>query len=663
MRLFPPCLFLILTSIAAESAEIHINGIPKDKKAELVAKISPRLDFIKTREPSPWRADDAAYFFKRLLIRAGHMDAEVDWKLPGGNIIELNANPGPRYLYGMVRANQLGPLTEEDLNGYFFQPLVETEMVSAKTAPYIKEYSAQGATNVRNFLHSKGYWHASVSVANETIDRNRKRVDVTLQLSPGPVFKLTRPSFRGLPSEDTQTISSQTQDLIGQQANTINIIKISSMVENYFRERGFHHVSIQMNAEHHSGKTQLIFNISRGQLFTVNDIVVKGEKKTKKQRIRRYFDGLKGQHFDQNAADTAQRDLLATGAFLSATLKPITRDGGMMDIEVEVVEAKAKSFRTYLGAGSYEGAILGVSYTDLNLQGRLLRFNARGEYSDRGLLGEVSLSDPRFAGEALRLTTRAFLLQRRYDGYDKSEGGVETGFLVKYADHFSSRLYLGMTHTSTSSSSLTPMELGPDNYRNTRIGFEQTVDFRDDPVLPTRGFYARGVFETGIVSSDASTNYHQATFDSSYRFSPSNNDTIMTRFSTGAIIASNENNLPIDLRLFSGGPDSVRSFNQRELGPSSISGDPLGGVAYWNASVEYIRSINEPIKGVIFFDVGEVYTDTSDWFSFQDPSFALGLGLRIDLPIGPVRLEYGHNMNRRKGEPSGTFHFSIGTSF
>ena len=107
MRLFPPCLFLILTSIAAESAEIHINGIPEDKKAELVAKVSPRLDFIKTREPSPWRGDDAAYFFKRLLIRAGHVDAEVDWKLPGGNIIEINAKPGPRYLYGMVRANQL----------------------------------------------------------------------------------------------------------------------------------------------------------------------------------------------------------------------------------------------------------------------------------------------------------------------------------------------------------------------------------------------------------------------------------------------------------------------------------------------------------------------------------------------------------------------------
>ena len=663
MRFIPPFLFLFLTSIAAESAEIRINGVPEDKKAELIAKVNPRLDFIKTREPSPWRADDAAYFFKRLLIRAGHVDAEVDWKLPGGNIIEINAKPGARYLYGVVRANQLGPLTKEELSGYFFQPLVETEIVLAKNAPYITGYSAQGATNVRNFLHSKGYWQASVSVVHETFDRNRKRVDVSLKLSPGPLFKLTRPSFRGLPIEDTQRILSQIQYLIGKQANTINIIKISSIVENYFNKRGFHYASIQMNAEHKSGKTQLIFNINRGQLFTVNKIIVKGQKKTKKQVIRRYFDGLKNQHFNQNAADTAQRDLLATGAFLSATLKPITSDGGMMDLEVNVVEAKAKSFRSYLGVGSYEGPILGLSYTNLNLKGRLLRFNARGEYSGRGILGEVSLTDPRFAGEALRLNTRAFLLQRRYEGYDKSEGGVETGLLVKYADHYSSRLYLGMTHASTSSSSLTSMELGPNDYTNTRVGFEQTVDFRDDPVLPTRGFYARGVFETGNVSGDASTNYHKITLDGSYRFSLSKNNTIMTRFSTGAIDAANENNLPIDLHLFSGGPDSVRSFNQRELGPSSISGDPLGGTAYWNASVEYIRTINDPIKGVIFFDMGQVYNDESDWLSFKDPSYALGLGLRIDLPIGPVRLEYGYNMNQRKGEPSGTLHFSIGTSF
>jgi outer membrane protein assembly factor BamA len=42
---------------------------------------------------------------------------------------------------------------------------------------------------------------------------------------------------------------------------------------------------------------------------------------------------------------------------------------------------------------------------------------------------------------------------------------------------------------------------------------------------------------------------------------------------------------------------------------------------------------------------------------------AVGLGIRADLPIGPVRLEYGHNMTRDNGEPTGAFHFAIGVSF
>ncbi len=64
----------------------------------------------------------------------------------------------------------------------------------------------------------------------------------------------------------------------------------------------------------------------------------------------------------------------------------------------------------------------------------------------------------------------------------------------------------------------------------------------------------------------------------------------------------------------------------------------------------------------IVFDAGQVYQDFSD-YGFSDPSYAAGIGLRIDLPIGPVRLEYGHNLNRKNGEPSGTFHFAIGTTF
>ena len=168
--------------------------------------------------------------------------------------------------------------------------------------------------------------------------------------------------------------------------------------------------------------------------------------------------------------------------------------------------------------------------------------------------------------------------------------------------------------------------------------------------------------ETGTVAGDSTTSYVLANLDTSYRIRHGERNHFVASFSTGAIKPGDSSDLPIDLRLFSGGADSVRSFDEREMGPRSLSNDAIGGEAYWNASLEYIRDIKDPIRGVVFFDMGQVYSDISSW-GFNNPSYALGLGVRIDLPIGPIRLEYGHNLNRKDGEPAGTLHFAIGATF
>jgi outer membrane protein assembly factor BamA len=65
---------------------------------------------------------------------------------------------------------------------------------------------------------------------------------------------------------------------------------------------------------------------------------------------------------------------------------------------------------------------------------------------------------------------------------------------------------------------------------------------------------------------------------------------------------------------------------------------------------------------VVFVDAGGLSPNWGD-FGFSSPDIALGLGLRFNLPVGPVRLEYGHNMTKDEGEPSGTWQFAIGIAF
>jgi outer membrane protein insertion porin family len=79
------------------------------------------------------------------------------------------------------------------------------------------------------------------------------------------------------------------------------------------------------------------------------------------------------------------------------------------------------------------------------------------------------------------------------------------------------------------------------------------------------------------------------------------------------------------------------------------------------ANVEYIHQIAGPLRGVVFVDAGGLSEDSD--FALGDFNLAAGLGLRLDLPIGPVRFEYGRNLTRDYGETTGTFHFSIGLAF
>ncbi|MFK7909590.1 MAG: outer membrane protein assembly factor [Akkermansiaceae bacterium] len=648
--------------VSADAAELRLSGIPLDKREKLVAQLSPRLDFIKTREPSAWRADDAAFFLKRLLIRSGHADAQVEWELPGGNVILLKAKSGPQYRFGQITTNQSEIIKGSELRDYFLQPLVETEVVDADDAPYIASYDDAGAENVANLLRSRGYWKASVRIARKRHDKKDRQVDIHLDLQPGAQHLYTWPKFSGTTPTEIEKFRTEVQPYVGKVADTEALSKTRLIVENYYHENGYEFASISVIPRHNSGLTQLTFKIDRGKLFKVDDIIITGANNTERKRIRRYFDSLRHKPFNKKKANAALSKLLSTGNFKRASLTPIPDESGKLDLQIEVNESRARSLRSYVGVGSYEGFILGASYTNLNFTGRLLRLNIRGELSGRGFLGETSLTEPHFAGEAIQLNMRAFLLQRTYEGYDKTEGGIEASLLWSPADTFSTRLYAGASAVSASSTSLTAIELGPENYLHTRAGIQQTIDYRDSVTLPTKGFYASALLDFGSVSGDASTSYLRAQIDSSYRYPINKKQHLMARLSSGAIQPSDSLDLPIDLRLFSGGADSLRSYNSRELGPRSFSDDPLGGEAYWNASLEYIREVSDPIKAVFFLDAGQVYSDFSD-LSFNDLSYAAGIGLRIDLPIGPVRLEYGHNLNRKDGEPSGTLHFAIGTTF
>ena len=88
----------------------------------------------------------------------------------------------------------------------------------------------------------------------------------------------------------------------------------------------------------------------------------------------------------------------------------------------------------------------------------------------------------------------------------------------------------------------------------------------------------------------------------------------------------------------------------------------VGVRSHWLVNVELEQLITGRWTAVLFSDTLGTAADMDDWPGTEVLT-TLGLGLRYQSPIGPLRLEYGRNLNPRDGDPPGTLHFSIGFPF
>ncbi|MCB1211599.1 MAG: BamA/TamA family outer membrane protein, partial [Verrucomicrobiales bacterium] len=121
--------------------------------------------------------------------------------------------------------------------------------------------------------------------------------------------------------------------------------------------------------------------------------------------------------------------------------------------------------------------------------------------------------------------------------------------------------------------------------------------------------------------------------------------------------------VPIFERLFLGGANNLRGFDYREVGPKDETGEPLGGRTSAYFTVEYTFPIIEKVRGAVFYDVGAVSGDAYD-VGGGDVNSNVGVGLRLFLPVGPIRVDFGVPVQSDEfNDSGGRFQFNLGYKF
>jgi len=137
----------------------------------------------------------------------------------------------------------------------------------------------------------------------------------------------------------------------------------------------------------------------------------------------------------------------------------------------------------------------------------------------------------------------------------------------------------------------------------------------------------------------------------------------MTRGRLGYSTALFGKELPLYEHFYVGGINTVRGLDFGEAGPKDKNtGDPIGGTTELIFNIEYIFPLfaEMKLKGLVFFDAGNAY----DYFdSFGSLRYTSGLGVRWQSPMGPIRLEWGYNLDRKPDESQSKFEFAFGSFF
>ena len=649
-----------MTLVVRGETTIKIRGNQTKSEAQFLDLIGERLVHVRAKPASASRADDAAFLLKKVMQKDGYAGAQVTWKIQSSSEIILTVAEGGRLQLGKVTANDDG---DEKLAKLFRVPAEKGRTFGSGPAPFREEDIDIGLSLVKQELNAMGYWNAEVTMAQRQTQRVSGEVDLQIQVKRGPEFRIGPIKVFSPDGSGVGQTTSSAEPYIGKVARTGNLNAMRLAVEESFTSLGYPDAKITMGRTLTDDRFIPEFTIALGKRVKLRQVAISGLQMTNPDRVLSRIKRMEGDWYNEASMNKVLRSFLASGVFSSARVETAEVGESLVDATLHFEEAKAKEVSLSLGAGTYQGPIARVGYTDRNLNGELIGFSSGIEMSGRGILGEARLADPWLLGTDVAGTARLFAVSRNREGYNSFESGLEGTVTWVLGEHYTMEWLAGYSFVNTSSDGLDFDDLGETVYGNPKLRWTQTWEYRDSKVLPKSGWHLELPVELGAAIGDVSAQYGSIGLEGGWYHELNSKLRFGIGGEFGVLIPTGDSiDLPIDLRLFNGGARSVRSFPERELGPVSTNGFATGGEGMWNLNVELIRNFTSSVAAVAFVDAGAL-SSSYDSLASAEIEMAVGLGVRLELPIGPVRLEYGYNLTKDEGEPSGAFHFAIGVAY
>ncbi len=673
----------------AQQSNLEIVGADSFADKVLRDHLKEQLTSIEQLGLTAPRADDTAFFLELFYRKHGHSKVNVTYAILPGSKLRLTVQEGPLMTIGEIRFVGNSVIPHEKLFEYVVGPIRERESKAQPTLPFVPGDLEEGVELVRRLYVAEGFLDAMIDAPIFTEKGDGTRVQVTIPIHEGRRYTFGKISFIGPAPVPEEQLLSEILDLVAEPYTAARVADIPRRLQGYLKQRGYYNANVDAAGfpeRAPGGRVPVRVTLEPGAVYHFGDVRVTGLKRLRPSYLENRFDELEGDVYDPKEIDQRFRTLMRTGLFNILQINPVPVGDKTLRLDITAEEAKAKEAGVSVGYGTFAGYILGAQYRDRNLFGYGRPVTTSAEISQRGYKGEIIFEDPYLFTTDVKLRLRLGALTYQFEGYEKFEIGVRGELSRKFGKYYEAGLVLQARYVDIINATIESKFLGQRRYQVNSIGFTQSLDFREAPLVAPRGLVVDHTFDVALSAIGSEIDYVRTTARATYYlpFSPPvknvnlvedveksgfqkwfENSGIAVGARVGMIQPLSNfgaNAIPIDERFFNGGSTTVRSFPERELGPRDRKLLPIGGEFYSVFNAEYTFPIYGELHGAVFIDAGNLQPDVTD-IGFDDMRYGVGTGLRYQLPIGPIRADYAVNPNPKLGESEGAFHFSFGFAF
>lgn len=516
-------------------------------------------------------------------------------------------------------------------------------------------------------LRAYGYYDATIT---SDAQLEEGKVQVSILIHPGTQYKIgSYDVFHGDCKEKAEIPCCQpfTPELlglkIGAAAHSISIVNAELNLLTELARCGYPLATVEKRkvvVDMEQKKVEAAACINEGPLSKFGPMTIFGLKGVEPRYVLRRVAWQEGSLYSPDDVEETQKRLLNSDLFSSVLISHSGEldENGELPIKMRIAEAKHKQISIGAFYATVDGPGGTFTWTHRNLRGMGEIVSLDGEFSKRYLAGTLTYKKPDFLTMDQTLRSLAQIERQHIHAF--------IAFTYKFASFLDKKL---------------------DNRRNFSIGLEvQHVNVAnsasngtyllidmpifarynttDDLLNPTKGYsivYQPHFFQSlehghqHFVKQRLTTTFYLPIWKKWFIFAG--------RLQFGSIAGARQRDIPLPVLFLGGSEDDLRGYRYLTVSPLNEHRKPYGGRSAIFLTAETRFRFTETIGIVPFADFGtvtfsELPTVDAKWFK------SVGVGLRYFTFFGPLRLDVGFPLDRRKGvDPAFRIYASIGQTF